>query len=286
MAVPQRRTNDSSGVPGVLIAEIERQIVTTGGWSISSESLCSMCGIQIVDYYRGLYSVDTRNGRTIPNALNGETVLDVLEFLESYFGPEVRDIFSKNGVYFDYEIAHELSAQCVEGLSLSIKNHSPDIGTYEQMLKRYRRHDVAFETYRGYFFNTESILEDSIGRFVANHSFSNTLIAQFTAKATVNGLITRNVISISMLFLRLAAVLRRATDPSANAEEEHTESPILKEFLKIMGFRHPPDNIATLRRQYKALMKTYHPDINPTGLELSQKINEAYGYLIAQYQSQ
>ena len=36
-----------------------------------------------------------------------------------------------------------------------------------------------------------------------------------------------------------------------------------------------------LKAQYKALMKRYHPDVNPRGLRACQRINEAYSLLLA-----
>jgi curved DNA-binding protein CbpA len=40
-------------------------------------------------------------------------------------------------------------------------------------------------------------------------------------------------------------------------------------------------SVSYLKAQYKALMKRYHPDVNPRGLRACQRINEAYALLLA-----
>jgi DnaJ-class molecular chaperone len=41
-------------------------------------------------------------------------------------------------------------------------------------------------------------------------------------------------------------------------------------------------NASTLKKRYRELMKKYHPDINPNGLEKSQQINLAYTILLSE----
>lgn len=40
------------------------------------------------------------------------------------------------------------------------------------------------------------------------------------------------------------------------------------------------DTLKEVKKKYRALMRKYHPDINPKGLKMSQLINEAYDYVV------
>jgi len=40
------------------------------------------------------------------------------------------------------------------------------------------------------------------------------------------------------------------------------------------------DTLKEVKKKYRALMRKYHPDINPKGLAMSQLINEAYDYVV------
>lgn len=282
MIFPQRRTDNGQKVSDLIAAEIEEQIRSTNSWSISPERLCDLCDLPLIEYYRGLYNESQSHGVPTPGALNTKTVQDVLPFLESNFGPTIRRVFYGKGVLFDFERTHDLSAACIEGISEAIDAHSPEVETYQQMLSRFKRHDIAFETYRSYFFQTDTILCEGIGSFLAQNGLADSPIAKFTAGFTVEQYIARNAISIPDLFSRLAATLRHAVDPSAHGNQT-TEAPIHREHLKIMGLEQMSPSKAALRRQYKVLMKTYHPDVNPAGLKMCQRINEAYGFLITQY---
>ena len=53
------------------------------------------------------------------------------------------------------------------------------------------------------------------------------------------------------------------------------------EALDVLGLSAMPASREELRSHYRTLMKTFHPDVNPRGLEMSQRITAAYAYLLA-----
>ena len=50
------------------------------------------------------------------------------------------------------------------------------------------------------------------------------------------------------------------------------------EALSVLGLRRGADQ-NEIRSRYRELMRRYHPDINPSGLETAKKITVAYGLL-------
>jgi curved DNA-binding protein CbpA len=48
-----------------------------------------------------------------------------------------------------------------------------------------------------------------------------------------------------------------------------------------MGLPDQPLAADALRRRYRELMKRYHPDVNPSGLERCKEINAAYAVLMS-----
>ena len=71
---------------------------------------------------------------------------------------------------------------------------------------------------------------------------------------------------------------RRKTNRRAEAEVGSRE-----DALRVLELRTSQPTTNEIRESYRRLMRRFHPDINPAGLERAKIINNAYGLLIAQF---
>ena len=68
---------------------------------------------------------------------------------------------------------------------------------------------------------------------------------------------------------------RAAAEPAGQIEPDVVEAA-----RRALGVAGLPLSRRLLRDRYRALMKRFHPDVNPGGLELAKDINAAYSRLL------
>ena len=143
---------------------------------------------------------------------------------------------------------------------------------YKQMCRRFKTLRRAFEVYLDYFFDADAYFEKTVSEFTAAHRFTFPHLGRFTALRYLKLLFDRHIISFEGI---CEPLYERLTG------EKKVE--VRSGALQALGLTSLPSDRQALRLHYKSLMKIYHPDINPAGLEMSKKINSAYAELLASW---
>ncbi|MBT3275730.1 MAG: hypothetical protein HN368_21440 [Spirochaetales bacterium] len=267
-----------SDTAGALIRDMNSQVESGKPWSFSIDSVSSRLGIPLVDCYRILYKKTPETGTYIPKNFGPDSIIHFLILLDECTGLSESELLMRNaGAFLDHEDTSELAAVFYDQAVSLLQGHTVDDATYEQMLRRYKRHERAWEAYRDYFFNADDLNTSVILGFVEGKNFKYPNLGRFTVEEKLQLLYQRNILNLDGMFHELRAHLRGipAEEPASKGYSKETQ-----DALAVFSLPGLPKTRSELRGCYKGLMKTYHPDINPAGLEVSKNINSAYSHLI------
>ena len=259
-----------------LLESIDTCLSHSGEFEITLEKLCKRLGISPVDAYRVLYMSASELSGYVPEHFGLDNMNVLALFLSRFSDTDVEKTFHAAGSTLSSDDFSELAALFYDSASDVIDSHTPRKEEYNQMCSRFKRRR-AFEVYKDYFFDVDSILEQTVSQFMAGRKCEFPNLSRSSVKRGLSLLFQQHIISISAIFERLYERLNGESSRSTPATQRNTPA------LQALGLTRPPANREELRLHYKTLMKTYHPDINPDGLEMSKKINAAYAELLASW---
>ncbi len=278
MSASQQTSYPDESVVFSLLEFADSQLRLTGIFEITIEALCERLGIPQVDAYRALYRSPVELSGYIPDRFNLENMNVLAMFLSQYGRTDAEKIFRATGAHLGSDDLSELAALYYDVADGVIGAHTPQKDEYRQMYTRFKTYRRAFDVYVEYFFDMGQIFEDTVAAFLTAKEFTFPHLGRFSAHKSLTLLFERNVISISGIF---ESLFERLTGESSRRDGGTARMSLPA--LRAMGLTRPPRNKRELRLHYKTLMKTYHPDLNPSGLEMSKKINAAYSELLASW---
>ena len=272
MRTPQRSPEPEEAALFSLLRYFDSQVKETGSFEITLDDLCGRLSIHLVDAYRTLYSAAPEISGYIPERFDAGNVGMLAEFLNRLNEYDVYQVFRSAGVHLASEDISELSAIYFDQVNAAIAAHIPQTSEFRMMYTRFRNLRRAFKVYLDYFFEAKTYYDDSIANFIGLRRYTFPALGRLTVRRYLDLLFDRHVISFESvcepLYDRLVNNGRKKVEVNSAA-------------LKALGLSSLPSDKQDLRLQYKSLMKTYHPDVNPAGLEMSRKINTAYAELLA-----
>jgi hypothetical protein len=221
-----------------------------------------------------------------------ETVGELVTLLESVFGPEAEDQMARAGLFVPHDVSNELVARFWTVAAERVRRHRVDEPTFLAMLETFGTYDEARGVYLGEYFGRDEIIRETARMFVREYPFEEPATAAATCRRHLTMLFQRHVLSLRAALLpvtdRLTRIaldhgyLRRREQVHyySSAGEPSRQDPVA-DGLRLLGLSGARPDRGTLKRRYKELMKRYHPDVNPDGLETCKRINNAYSYLLA-----
>jgi hypothetical protein len=274
-------------------ADLEQLLVekadAEGRWSIRTADALAALGVDTVDFYRRLYErralIDSISVQTITN----DNVLTLAAGAYDDLEACERQLH-RRGIVCSVDHSVELASLCVEIVSDELARHRIDHATFASMLSRLSPPPRAFACYVDFYFQVDSFRERAVERFLASHPEMHPTIGRTSAARTLDLLFTRHIIDIGTLFAPLYDRLTRrnggvGAGGSTRSRADGTYRPsraepeTVREALAVFGLSQLPPTPIELKRTYRALMKTFHPDVNPAGLATSQRITKAYASL-------
>ncbi len=257
-----------------LIEVFDSQVRDTGTFEMSVEELCRHLDIPLVDAFRDLYTIAPGLSGYVPHRFTPDSVSELAGLIDGFSDFDAYRVFHSCGVLLDREDQSELAALYFDTVNGVLAAHTPQTEEFHDMCRHFRTPRRAFEVYLDHFFDPADPKAKTIETFLRSGDFTLSHIARYTVKRRLDLFFERNVLSFESLceplYERLTGRETRTPPPDANSEALHT-----------LGLYSLPRDRQSLRLHYKALMKTYHPDINPQGLEMSKRINTAYAELLA-----
>jgi len=290
-----------------LVERISRLADADGSWSIRSDDVARLAGIDAVTFWREVNGL--RHRISFGEAIDGftqDTVGDLVTVLERLVGDGAEEALRLAGIFLPHERGVELVAQLLHAARRFSALHDIRTDDLAGMIRHARGVRGAIDLYLDEHADLEALLRECAEASAAMEGLP--LLAGSTAARYLRRMVARHVLEPRSLFTLLEGRLRTAAaglgfvDPEEQEEAAgdssrggRRETPPTRAAarrawaLRVMGFadlsRAPegsdgPD-ADTLRGRYRQLMMRHHPDVDPSGLERCKDVNVAYALLIA-----
>ena len=269
-----------------LINTILNRYSRTGDWNITTTELIQLLGINTAAFYRILYSL--KDKLHYPEALDGFcrdttgeliTLLEALSKDDGYTAyPDVEQAFCRAGLFLPYKLRLELTEFFIDSINRIIKRHNIDFEEAEDMLRHKKGLRQVCELYLSVHFDFITILTETAEAFQKQIN-THTCLKQ-TSIHYLEDIFKRHLLDWEKLFYPVFAELENHFKNDTVTEEPVTEP--LAEARSLFALKGNNCEPVLLKKRYKELMKMFHPDINPAGLEKAKKINIAYALLLSE----
>jgi hypothetical protein len=283
-----------------LIRLIAGRADDTGAWTVSSEEVARVLGIEPVRFWRAVHGV--RDRICFSDAIDGwnqDTVGDLVTVLEKMPGGDPEAEMSRAGLFIPYTLGIELSEELLFRAQRFSAGHDIQADDLAAMVRHAGSVRGAIGIYCDTYVDLDALVEGCAESFRVLQGMP--LTGQATAARYLRTLLARHVLDRESLFLglrerlRLAAAQRGFTDPEerpraaggrhaagAGGTGRHGAESRAEWARAVMGFGEGGIAAEDLRARYRALMMRHHPDADPRGLERCKDINVAYTLLISE----
>lgn len=268
-----------------LLEEIES--MTEGpNWTLSVDSMLAVIGISREEYYRAQYAKRKRSGMQV-DEFGPENVGRLLDVLGDFGHQEAAASFEQAGYYFSPDRLEDWQEFFLSVTTARLLSHEIDREELTTALSACRKPQDGLEYYCEARFRLEELVSFACTLYqrknnIQEHSHSNGALC-----AHILTLFQKRTLKKEDLFASLILALsQRAVEWGLMKEEElRQKSERLSEEIAtaLEQLEMPPVEMpdsGRLKQQYRALLKKYHPDVNPRGLERTRDINTAYTLLL------
>lgn len=272
------RSGGKSSAIDELLKIIRVRFSESGTWKISVSEFMKATGLRQEEFYRKLYTQRNRISEIAPSEFSPENVHDMVLLLTELYGQTAVSPFEETGIILSFDAQTLLMEIFVFQLSQTLGRHEIDIPEFHAMLRAFNSVNRAVATYIDYFFDLKQLVETIARDFSRRRYQMFYQLVELNASEYLKRLMRTKVLSADGLLSLVESRLRKAAEGGESEERRAPESDIEKA-LKTFGMSEIPETREQLRASYMVLVKTYHPDVNPSGLEICQQINNAYAML-------
>jgi hypothetical protein len=285
--------SEPSGGLDAVVHLLSSRIDERGNWSVCSDELIAALGIDPVPFWRAVHAL--RNKIGFSEAVDGfsqDRVGDLVTVLERVAGPQTEEALTRAGLFLPHPLRVELMEELFSRTERFASAHSPREDELVAMLAFAGSVSDAIGIYFGEHVDFDALIDECAGSFAAAKGIP--AIGAFTAARCLRDFVRRHLIEKRSLFYGLERRLRLAarrmgyrdagvegTTGEASESDGRTGVSRVVWAKAVMGLPSAPIVEETLRRRYRELMKRYHPDVNPAGLERCKDINAAYAVLMS-----
>jgi hypothetical protein len=266
-----------------IIQAIVDRIDASGEWALTVEELEEY--VDPVSLYRGVYE----RGLIGRDRYGPETVGELVGLLERVAGPDAEDRLRARGVFLNHDDRIELTERFVRGLRHLAAVHLPDEHAFRGMVRQTRDYERAAALYQETFLDPAPVVHSCAAAFA--ESAGGGEARRRTAGRYLRTLLERRVVSLPGLAPALFDYLRTIARhegvlPPLSGREERGAAPepetrsARDEACRLLGVRRGESDRGEIRKRYRALMRRYHPDVNPEGLDMAKRVNNAYALLM------
>jgi len=271
-----------------ILTTLKQRILSTGSWTLSPNELETLT--DPVTLYRAVYELKLIGRDVYTPSSAGELV----GLLERAVAPDAEFQLREAGLFLSHDDRIGLTERFVRHIRRAIVLHVPDPEMFRGMVDHFRRYDIAEQTYCDTYLSLEPII-DACSTEHAEGRESST-VHQLTATWYLRTLVDRRIIVLSDLGPALFDLLRsigrqegalpgiaaddQGPDPWAAAGAPGGIEDDRAAALALFELRPSHPSRAEVQSRYRRLMRRFHPDINPDGLDMAKRINAAYAVLI------
>ena len=264
----------------LLVHLIDEIADETGEWEISVNEAIRRLEADTATFYRRLYERRDAIETIAPRVFNRSNVFALAAGVCEDVS-RAEEALYLSGALLSVDHRAELAQLLIDSVASDGSACRVDEAAFGAMRRLYgdRR---AVATYIEHFFVPAPYIEVAVRRFVEAHHKMIRRIATLSARESLEMLFTRHILTSEHVFARAYHRLMELIGASKRHRAQ-SPSPELQRALSDFGLTSFPDSADDLKVIYRSLMKTYHPDVNPSGLETSQRITRAYSLLVSAY---
>lgn len=262
-----------------------------GAWEISRDELFILLDIELRDAYRQMASCSDPVVDYHIISYNSENAGALVSLLECLGYSDAPRLFWEAGLWVPYEIQVELQELLVEKIVGARNSHDINFHTFLSMFDSFGNFVRSLDCYLEEFFSREEITDRAVWAVIDTHHEVSAERASILLHGLAREFYRREIVPYRNLFVEIFLKLKiflmeqgRIESEADNRWQSEAEETAGKEDLwarKIFGVgASDPISPGLLKKKYKTLMKIYHPDVNPTGLEQAKEINRAYALLL------
>jgi hypothetical protein len=217
---------------------------------------------------------------------------DLVTVLERFYGADAEAVLAQSGLFLPHAARIELMEALMRCVDTARESHRTDPETFRAMLGVYGEFGETVDIYIQEYFDRTSLIEDAVDWYGIRHTTGH--FFETTASHYLESLFSRHILDLRTLLAPVEAELRhwahengflRDEEPWGDRRSQDSlrteQSGRLREALKVFGLRNGAISLEQLKARYKNLLKQYHPDLNPSGLEQCKRINTSYAYLFS-----
>ncbi len=277
-----------------LIELLSARADESGDWSISSEEVADILGIDQVPFWRAVH--ETRDRIAFADAIDGwsaDSVGDLVTVLERLLGAGPEETMARAGLFVPHPRGIELTEELLFRARHLCAAHEVRVDELAAMLRYTGTVRGAIEIYLDTHVDLEALLDGCAESFRVLQGMP--AAGRATARRYLQRMFARHVLDRRALLtgleerLRLAAAqlgfidaedrARAGDEPDSGARQGTSRHAWAR---KVMGFTGQAVTPDALRARYRQLMMRHHPDVDPAGLERCKDVNVAYSLLIAE----
>lgn len=275
---------------GGAVAEILEEIrsVTEGfHWHIHLEFALGLLEMSREEFYQRMY----RQKKKISEVKEGfgpDNVQDLIWLFEEKGLRDAGMEFYRAGYYLNQDQLIDWLDFFLSVTMSKMQSTPVDREILETAVHGSRNFHDAVEFYGSSVFEIEELIQSAVSIYIKRSGIEDSPMSRHILGSYIQDQMRKRVIRWEDLCLALAEDLKNKAQKwgileriaamrqkfSALSEEEVRA-------LKSLGFldKRMPD-LEELKTRYRDLLKKYHPDINPDGLEITRQLNLSYHFLL------
>ncbi len=282
----------------LLVEELCDQCVDHGTWRLDRDALASR--FDPVAFYRALY----QTGQLGVEAYGPDNVGELSDLMTVITSEPWDRPLRDAGLLLTHEDRIDLTERLVRAITTAVVLHVPEPETFRAMLHDARRFDEALRLYCDTFLPEDAVQKrcvcDYLGVRGVEHDVRRAAALGSTAAAYLRQLFIRHVVDLRSLAAALMEILQTVArhegylrapriddEQSGTRPNGHPRGASLADrrdaALRVLGLHGRADHRVdprSVRDAYRRLMRRYHPDVNPNGLEMAKRITNAYAEVL------
>jgi hypothetical protein len=264
-------------------------------WKVTAAEVRDELGIDPLAFYRALYAAATAERSVldlgdITGTFTDESPEALLAALEVFCGARTEESLARAGIFFSHASRVDIIETYMSVAADAIAHHVYDAAEVSAMLRSLGSCDAARSAYLRTHFPAAGLVEETVERFSAGRRFGIPALARANVRRLIEFFFRRHVLNEGAIFAALFQRIReQAIDEgyledegsrAAAGDDSSTAPDAVEAAQRALGVAGLPLSRRLLRDRYRALMKRFHPDVNPGGLERAKEINAAYSRLL------
>jgi hypothetical protein len=272
-----------------LAGYIRRKSGGTAGWSVSIQETARAAGRSPLDFYEAAFRIGPKLGITSwSDGFSREHAGFLTAVLEDLYGPEAEYVLYREGLFLPQGKAADLSALLIEEAYRESRRQGIREIEFRDILERTGDFERAAGIYAREHFPIQNMLKNASERFVSREKIHP--FGVLTCRSYLEDCMARKIFTLRNLlawaFMEMEDLAEKIGHFFTEEQESFEDTGFFTGRSQIdaaaseLGLRSTGLRRTEVKKAYRELMRQYHPDVNPDGLDRAKRITRAYSLLI------